>query len=180
MGKIRMAAKAKEPIPPSWAVKADGSPTTNAEEAIKGMLLPSAGPKGFGLSFMIDMLCGLLSSGAHGDGVKPLYGSPDVPYDCSLLFMAIDVPHFRELRGFKDEAERAAVRIRNAKRAPGVSRLFTPGEPEWARRAYANGMVVLDPAVIAMLKREAQGLGLGAALLEDGYEKDREQRHAQT
>ena len=30
-------------------------------EAIAGMLLPSGGPKGFGLSFMIDLLCGLLS-----------------------------------------------------------------------------------------------------------------------
>jgi LDH2 family malate/lactate/ureidoglycolate dehydrogenase len=180
MGKIRMAAKAKEPIPSSWAVKADGSPTTDPEEAIKGMLLPSAGPKGFGLSFMIDLLCGLLSGGAHGDGVTPLYGAPDVPYDCSLLFMAIDVPHFRELKGFKDEAEAAAERIRNAKRAPGVERLFTPGEPEWMRRANADGIVGLEPAVVAMLKREAQELGLDAAILEGGPSQESERKRAQT
>jgi len=149
-------------------VKADGSPTTDPEEAIKGMLLPSAGPKGFGLSFMIDMLCGLLSGGAHGDGVNPLYGDPAIPYDCSLLFIAIDVPHFRELKGFKEEAEGAAERIRRARKAPGVTRLFTPGEPEWQRRENAKGVVRLDPAVRGMLRRMADELGVDASLLHDG------------
>jgi LDH2 family malate/lactate/ureidoglycolate dehydrogenase len=180
MGKIRMAAKAQEPIPPNWAVKADGSPTTDPEEAIKGMLLPSAGPKGFGLSFMIDMLCGLLSGGAHGDGVNPLYGHPAVPYDCSLLFLAIDVPHFRELQGFKDEAEQAAQRIRGAKRAPGVERLFTPGEPEWARREGADGIVGLEPAVVDMLRRMAADLGVDASMLTEGSNKESEAKRAQT
>ena len=37
---------------------ADGQPTTDPAEAIKGMLAPAAGPKGFGLAFVIDLLCG--------------------------------------------------------------------------------------------------------------------------
>ena len=86
MGKIRMAEKASQAIPPSWAVKSDGSPTTNAAEAIAGMLLPAGGPKGFGLAFLIDLLCGLLSGGASGGAVQPLYGDFGVPYDCSHLF----------------------------------------------------------------------------------------------
>ena len=94
MGKIRMADKAGEAIPQSWAVRADGSPTTNAAEAIAGMLLPAAGPKGFALSFLIDLMCGLLSGGATGAAVQPLYGTADVPYDCSHLFIAIDTAHF--------------------------------------------------------------------------------------
>lgn len=50
MGKIRMAARSGAAIPDNWAVKADGSPTTDPVEAIEGMLLPMAGPKGFGLA----------------------------------------------------------------------------------------------------------------------------------
>ncbi len=84
MGKIRMAEKAGEAIPPTWAVKSDGSATTNATEAIAGMLLPSGGPKGFGLAFLIDLLCGLLSGGASGAAVQPLYGDAG----CSLRFLA--------------------------------------------------------------------------------------------
>src|SRR5689334_15729455 len=83
MGKIRMAEKAARAIPGNWAVQNDGSPTTDPREAIAGMLLPAAGPKGFGLAFMIDLMCGLLSGGAFGSAVKPLYGDPAIPYDCS-------------------------------------------------------------------------------------------------
>ncbi|SEE70730.1 Malate/lactate/ureidoglycolate dehydrogenase, LDH2 family [Rhizobiales bacterium GAS188] len=179
MGKIRMAAKSGHAIPPSWAVKADGSPTTDAEEAIKGMLLPSAGPKGFGLAFMIDLMSGLLSGGAHGDKVKPLYGDPAIPYDCSSLFIAIDVPHFRALDGFEQEAEAAARRVREGRKAPGVEELHTPGAPEWTRRRNSKGRVRLDPAVLAMLGRMAGELGIDASGLQTTSANDEESKRGQ-
>ena len=112
MGKIRMAEKAKEPIPDNWAVTSDGAATTDAAQAIAGMLLPSGGPKGFGLAFVIDLMCGLLAGGATGGEVQPLYGDLSVPYDCSHLFIAIDVAHFCDLDGFRKQAAAAAERVR--------------------------------------------------------------------
>lgn len=180
MGKIRMAAKSRQTIPVSWAVKADGSPTTDPEDAINGMLLPSAGPKGFGLAFMFDMLCGLLSGGAHGDAVKPLYGDSAIPYDCSLLFIAIDVPHFRDLSAFQTEAEAAARRVRDGRRAPGVEQLHTPGSIEWMRRRDAQGRVRLEPAVLEMLTRMAGEFGVEASLLQGrSHETKKETSRAQ-
>jgi len=160
MGKIRIAEKAKEPIPPTWAVTAEGLPTTNPAEAITGMLLPSGGPKGFGLSFLIDLLCGLLSQGASGAQVRPLYGDFTVPYDCSHLFIAIDIAHFCDLGWFRAQAANAAERIRSGKRAPGATQLFTPGEPEWQRRHRSGGQVLVEPAVAEMLQRYAERLGV--------------------
>jgi LDH2 family malate/lactate/ureidoglycolate dehydrogenase len=162
MGKIRMAQKAAQPIPATWAVKADGSPTTDPAEAIAGMLLPAAGPKGFGLAFLIDLMCGLLSGGAHGGAVQPLYGDFAVPYDCSHLFIAIDVAHFTDPAAFRAAAAAAADRLRGGKRAPGVTQLFAPGEPEWRRRHGSGGKVRLDPAVAAVLVRYARDLGVSA------------------
>src|SRR5262249_8515300 len=141
MGKIRLAEKAGQAIPVTWAAKADGSPTTSATEAIAGMLLPSGGPKGFGLSFLIDLLCGLLSGGGSGAGVQPLYGDPAVPYDCSHLFIAIDIAHFGDPATIRAVAGAAAERVRSGKRAPGVSQLYAPGEPEWRRHESAAGQV---------------------------------------
>jgi LDH2 family malate/lactate/ureidoglycolate dehydrogenase len=160
MGKIRMAEKAKETIPPTWALTAQGLPTTSPTEAIAGMLLPSGGPKGFGLSFLIDLLCGLLSQGAIGAQVRPLYGDFSAPYDCSHLFIAIDIAHFSDLDWFRAQAANAAERIRSGKRAPSVTELFTPGEPEWRQRNRSRGQVLLDPAVVAMLQRYAERLGV--------------------
>ncbi|MGH7068408.1 MAG: Ldh family oxidoreductase [Acetobacteraceae bacterium] len=162
MGKIRLADAAGEAIPPSWAVRGDGTPTTDPGEAIAGMLLPAAGPKGFGLALMIDLMCGLLSGGASGDKVRPLYGDPRVPYDCSHLFIALDVGHFCELQHFRAQAAAAAERIRSARAAPGVSRLFAPGEPAWRRRESAAGIVTLEPHVADHLVRIAGELKVPA------------------
>jgi LDH2 family malate/lactate/ureidoglycolate dehydrogenase len=166
MGKIRMAEKAGEIIPPTWAVTAAGTPTTSPTEAIAGMLLPMGGAKGFGLSLLIDLLCGLLSQGASGAAVRPLYGDLSVPYDCSHLFIAIDVAHFCEPGWFRRHAAAAAERIRSGQRAPGIEQVFTPGEPEWRRRQRAAGHVALGPAVIGMLRRYAGELGVAADVLD--------------
>jgi LDH2 family malate/lactate/ureidoglycolate dehydrogenase len=167
MGKIRMAEKAGQPIPESWAVTADGRPTTDPTAAIAGMLLPSGGPKGFGLAFLIDLMCGLLSGGAIGSAVQPLYGNSGVPYDSSHLFVAIDLAHFGEPAALRAAAAAAAERVRSGKRAPGVARLLAPGEPEWRRREAAGGKVELSPAVCDMLVRVASELGVSAMPLRD-------------
>jgi len=175
MGKIRMAEKAKEAIPSTWAVTAKGAPTTSPSEAIAGMLLPSGGPKGFGLSFLIDLMCGLLSKGATGSAVRPLYGDLSAPYDCSHLFIAIDVAHFCDIDWFRQQTASAAERIRNGQRAPGVQQLFTPGEPEWRRRERSGGQVSLEPSIIAMLIRVASELGVTETPFHSPL---KEQRHA--
>jgi LDH2 family malate/lactate/ureidoglycolate dehydrogenase len=165
MGKIRMAEKSGAPIPPNWAVRFDGSSTTDPGEAIAGMLLPSGGPKGFGLAFVLDLICGLLSSGAIGNAVRPLYGDFSVPYGCSHLFIAVNVAHFVDPALFRAAAEKAADRVRGGRRAAGIAQLFTPGEPEWRRRQKSGERVRLDAAVADMLIRYAQDLGVSAAPL---------------
>lgn len=158
MGKIRMAAGNGTAIPETWAVKADGSPTTDPKEAIEGMLLPTAGPKGFGLALVIDLLCGVLSGGAFGHAVRPLYGDVSEPYDCSLFFMAIDTGHFVDPAKARAQVDATAARVRGGARAPGVSALYTPGEPEWRRREQSGDRVPVDPAVARMLAGLAAGL----------------------
>jgi LDH2 family malate/lactate/ureidoglycolate dehydrogenase len=128
MGKIRLAAAAGKSIPADWAMAADGRPTTDPNEAIKGMLAPAAGPKGFGLAFVIDLLCGGLSGGAIGAEVRPLYGNPAESYRCSHLFIAIDVAHFPDGAAFPQQVAEQAKRVSASKRAPGVDRVYAPGE----------------------------------------------------
>jgi len=160
MGKIRMAAKRGEVIPSNWAVQADGSATTDPQAAIAGMLLPSAGPKGYGLALMIDMMCGLLSGGAFGAGVQPLYGDMEQPYDCAHLFIAIDLGHFTDPAIARAQAKAVAMKIRAGARAPDVDRLYTPGEREWLNRSGDPDTVTIDIAVLDHLAELAVSLGL--------------------
>lgn len=59
LGKIMAAKDAGRPIPPGWAVDKDGLETT--DPAAAQAVLPMAGPKGSGLSLMIEILASVLS-----------------------------------------------------------------------------------------------------------------------
>jgi LDH2 family malate/lactate/ureidoglycolate dehydrogenase len=167
MGKIRMAEQTGHPIPKTWATNAAGEPTTDPAEAISGMLLPAGAHKGFGLAFMLDLLSGLLSGGAWGEGVQPLYGDPATAYNSSHLFIAIDVGHFRPASDFKAEAREAAERVRNSTPARGTERMYSPGEPEWERRKKSGEWVQVAAEVFTGLSSLANELGVDAPAVAD-------------
>src|SRR5436190_716635 len=133
MGKIRLAAAAGERIPEDWAVDAQGQPTSDPAAAIKGMLLPAAGPKGFGLAFVIDLLCGGLSGGALGAEVRPLYGDAAEPYRCSHFFLAVHVGNFQPGDQFAGRVRDKAMRASRSKRPAGGGGVFGRGESAGGR-----------------------------------------------
>lgn len=171
MGKIRMAEQAGVTIPESWATDSRGVLTSQPAEAIQGMLLPMGGHKGFGMALMIDLLCGLLSGGSWGPHVQPLYGDPSVPYDCSHLFAAIDVSRFRPIGEFEELAAVAAKRVRESETAPGVDRVYSPGEPGWLRRRESGSTVTLDPSLISSLVDCAHSVGVNVDSLSTFQEE---------
>jgi LDH2 family malate/lactate/ureidoglycolate dehydrogenase len=160
MGKIRLAAAAGQPIPEGWAADEQGRPTTDPAAAIRGMLLPAAGPKGFGLAVVIDLLCGALSGGAVGDEVSPLYGSPDRPYACAHLFIAIDPDRFGAGGEFPQRVARFARRIRESQPAPGTDRIYAPGDLERARRAASGERCTVSAEVASQLADCGRRLGI--------------------
>ena len=160
MGKIRLAAAAGQRIPEDWAVDSQGRPTTDPTAAINGMLLPAAGPKGFGLAFVIDLLCGVLSDGAVGAEVRPLYGDPAEPYRCSHFFLAIDAGHFPVGERFAERARDQAMRVSKSKRGPEMDRVYAPGELVWATRQASEGVCCLDLRTLGSLIKTATRVGL--------------------
>lgn len=160
MGKIRLAAQKGEPIPPGWATDAEGAPTTDAAAAIKGMLLPAAGPKGFGLAVAIDLICGALSGGGIAGGVRPLYDELDQPYGCAHAFIAVDAARLHDGTGIAARVQAFAETLRGSRRAAGTDTVYAPGDLERARRARAGDACPLPRAIAAQLESLAAGLGL--------------------
>lgn len=62
-GHILVAAREHQPIPDGWALDAHGHPTTDAEAALQGALMPMAGHKGLGLAMIAECLAGALAGG---------------------------------------------------------------------------------------------------------------------
>jgi len=157
LGKIRIAAAEGQPIPSTWATDSDGVPTKDAEAAIDGLLLPVGGAKGFGLALVVDVLAGVLSGGAFGKGVAPLYKDTTVPNDCSHFFLALDVEHFVGRAGFESSMAELAASVLGSKPRPGVERLMLPGQPEAERaaRALVEG-IALDASTLDGLRTAAE------------------------
>jgi len=128
-GKIRRAQRLNENIPLGWALDRSGFPTTDPAAALKGSLLPIAGPKGSGLAFFIDLICGLLSGSKYGRDLLTFH-KPIGPTGVGAMLMAVDIARFMPLARFETLADEYARSIRNSQKASGVERIFLPGEIE--------------------------------------------------
>jgi LDH2 family malate/lactate/ureidoglycolate dehydrogenase len=63
-GHILLAAREGRPIPEGWALDGRGQPTTDADAALDGALLPMGGHKGIGIAMMVECLAGALTASA--------------------------------------------------------------------------------------------------------------------
>jgi LDH2 family malate/lactate/ureidoglycolate dehydrogenase len=128
-GKVYLAAERGTEIPVGWAADADGNPTTDPHAAIEGLILPMAGPKGYVMSFMFDVLAGVLTGSAFGAGVAGPY-QPDAPSGAGHLLLTIDVAAMDDPAAYAERVEALVDATRSAETAPWADRILVPGELE--------------------------------------------------
>ncbi|MGR3661708.1 MAG: Ldh family oxidoreductase [Paracoccaceae bacterium] len=158
IGSIRQKLAAGLPLPEGWALDAKGKPTTDPATALEGFLLPAGGAKGFGLSFVIDLLSGALATGGWGPTLGEM--NSDKPYNASFLFIALDINRFRPLEAFLGETLEGVERVRNSKKADGTNRLVVPGERSAEAIATNTGTIPVAPPVAKALGERAKELGV--------------------
>jgi LDH2 family malate/lactate/ureidoglycolate dehydrogenase len=165
-GKIRRAQRLNEEIPLGWALDETGAPTTDPAAALKGTLLPIAGPKGYGLALFIDLVCGLLSGSKYGRDLLSFH-QPIGPTGVGAMLMAVDIGRFMPLARFETLASAYAESIRNAQKAAGVERIFLPGEieAEKARASQSQGIEV-DSQIVAKINRLLEEKNLSLCIKE--------------
>ena len=141
-GKIIVAAKEGRPIPADWAVDREGRPTTDAAEALQGFVAPVGGPKGYALTFAIGLISTMLSGAYFGSEVTHMYDDFEHPQNIGHLFGVLPVATFEALDVYFDRMAKASSDVRGVKRAPGVERVFLPGEREalLAQRQRREGL----------------------------------------
>lgn len=133
-GKIAHAAKTGTPIPSTWALNKYGEPTTDPVEAYAGIVQPVGGYKGYGMSFVIMALGGILNGGAFCHSV-PMFENGIVPnLNVGHFFQAIDIKAFMDPSEFKAKMDEAIEAMHSAELAKGNDRIYVPGELEWLKR----------------------------------------------
>jgi len=137
---IRRAAEAGKEIPPGWALDANGNPTTDPAEAMKGALLAFGGGRGANVALMVEVLAaGLTGANWSLDAPSFMQGNESPG---SGLFIAAIAP------GLFDPAfeERLRNQLERLRRRYGV---HIPGRAgaEEAEKASARGLTVAKETV---------------------------------
>jgi LDH2 family malate/lactate/ureidoglycolate dehydrogenase len=145
-GNIIAASRRGEPIPSGWALDIEGSPTTDAEAALAGAVLPMAGHKGYALAVLVEALSGVLSGAAVGSQVGSMYKDMDRRQDVGHFLCLFDIAAFMDVGRWKDRIDAMSEAIRGSRRQPGVEEILLPGDRS-RRTAERNRMegVPIDP-----------------------------------
>ncbi len=141
-GKVRLKAQRKEPMPVGWMIDREGNPLTDAQRASEGLLLPIGDYKGYGLAMMIGLLAGTLNRAAFGREVVNMTAAPTEITNTGHAIAAVAIDTFCPVDAFKRAVDQVVRDIRNAERAPGVERIYVPGEQSAikARERAVNGI----------------------------------------
>jgi len=141
-GKLLVAAKNGQAIPEGWALTADGRPTTDPQEGLKGLMLPLGGDKGALLALIVESLVVGLSGSRFSyeadsffdpKGNRPRIGQLILTIDPGLAGASIFASRMRDF--LQVLSADAGTRL--------------PGQRRFQQRAtgFSNGVTVSDVVV---------------------------------
>jgi|TARA_B100001971_G_scaffold118402_1_gene109063 LDH2 family malate/lactate/ureidoglycolate dehydrogenase len=170
-GKMAVYKRQDKNIPPGWAIDIEDQPMTDPDEVSKmlysrsgGGLLPLGGEgeefgghKGYGLTFMADILAGALSGAAFGSFVYPSKDGKQSPGNVGHFFGALSIEAFRPLDEFKRTMDEMIRDLKETPKVPGQERIYIHGEKEFEIEAERRRSgIPLHDQVAATLKELAQ------------------------
>tara|TARA_B100000959_G_scaffold234589_1_gene252482 strand:- start:3152 stop:4246 length:1095 start_codon:yes stop_codon:yes gene_type:complete len=119
-GKLLAASKTRTPLPPGMILDRAGRPSTDAADYYAGgVLLPAAGPKGYGLGLIGELL-------AHG-----VLGQSRA---LNWLVVALDLTTLSDGGDFQTRIDDYLSWVKSRDPADGFDEILIPGEPEYRCR----------------------------------------------
>lgn len=157
-GDTWLRARRGEPLPEGAAVDADGVPTTDAAEALKGAILVWGGHRGSALSTVIQLLGGVAGHGGMGPDGRGGYGLLMIVLNLNKLALADSDEVLRNAEVF----ERHLRTARPASGFTGEPRLPFERSARERARSQTEGIELPDD-IVAELERIAAAGVPGAA-----------------
>jgi LDH2 family malate/lactate/ureidoglycolate dehydrogenase len=123
-GDVILAGRLGQELPEGVAIDAEGHPTRDPVKAMAGAILPFAGHRGYGLSFIIQAM-GLLGGAALTHGR---------PQDFGFLFMVFAPDLLLPAEEFERYLEELIEKVKATPRQDGVDEIRIPSERAYAER----------------------------------------------
>ncbi len=153
-GKLIEAKRIGDMIPENVALDAEGNPTIDPCEALKGSILPFGAHKGYALAFMIEIMAGPLVNASYGKSVTGT-ANPEVECTKGDLVAAIDPSQFVDIEDFKNDVDKFVSEVKST---PNV---FIPGDMEVrnVKKRQKEG-IPIDDNLLKELKELTTRLGV--------------------
>lgn len=127
-GKILQAREEGKEIPEGWGVDENGAAVTDPNKVVS--LSTFGGPKGYGLSVIVDVFSGLLAGAAFGPHIGKMYDDLDKKRKLGHYFCVINPSFFTDTDIFLEQMDQMIEELQHVEPAPGFDRVYVPGEIE--------------------------------------------------
>uniref|UniRef100_A0A8R1HMC0 Malate dehydrogenase n=1 Tax=Caenorhabditis japonica TaxID=281687 RepID=A0A8R1HMC0_CAEJA len=163
---VELAARKEYPVPLTWGVGAGGTETNDPQKVLNGGgLLPLGGPevsggyKGYGLSSMIEIFCGVLAGAHWGPNVRK-WMSTNAEADLGQCFVAIDPEAFAP--GFAERLQDFMQTMRNLPTTDPSNKVEVAGDMERRHEKLVEqlGGIPYHPNQIAFINEFAEKFGV--------------------
>lgn len=144
-GKVMAARQQEAPIPADWAFDREGRPTTNAEEALAGTMVPAGDAKGAALALMVEILAAGLTGANYAFEASSLFDDKGAPPALGHTIIAINPAATSAV----DTAQRLALLAGEISRDPNVRLPGRRGQSS-RRLALTKGITVEDEVIAAI------------------------------
>lgn len=136
---------------------ADGQPTTDPQQIYHGaVMLPFGAHKGYGLAVLVELLAGVLANASILSEVHSWNMQPGRDSGTGHFFMTINPEFFGGRQRCVERAEQMITELLSAPKAPGVERIYYPGEIEFEKeaRALREGLDLPDESYSELLRAQ--------------------------
>jgi (2R)-3-sulfolactate dehydrogenase (NADP+) len=137
-GNILAAKQRGEAIPEGWALDEAGAPTTDADAALKGTMVPLGDAKGTALALMVELLAAGLTGANYAAEASSFLDDKGAPPGTGQLLIALDPSAFGEGAIGRFGALARMIEDQPVARLPGRRRLALRA------KAAAEGLIVSD------------------------------------
>jgi len=168
-GKLEILQRKSMNAPKGWVQTAEGEPSVEADELMRGgSLLPLGGDrdgashKGYMLGSIVDIFSGVLSGANFGPWVPPFPAYVPMPEHrpgkgIGHFFGAMRIDGFRDAADFKRDMDKWIDAFRHAANVKGQPHVVIPGDPERICEVdRAENGIPLNEKVIDSLKELAK------------------------
>ncbi|HNX77388.1 MAG TPA: Ldh family oxidoreductase [Candidatus Rifleibacterium sp.] len=127
--KVVLYRKSKKVLEKDWAYNKEGEMVLSPDEA--STLNPIGDYKGYGLGFVIDILCGILAEGPVGKEILPMYRAPiEARRKIGHFFAAINIEAFTGIQNFKTRMQGIVDQLRHLQPISSSNPVLVAGDPE--------------------------------------------------